>query len=365
MMAGLLTFSSALERDIFVGAPFVRRRRLVVTPSAAGGKEFATVADVTIQGVPAWAPSTAYLVGARVTSSGKTYVCIDPGVSASSGGPTTEDAVIADGSVDWRFMGAGTGAADVDAQALETGLIAAVSGAITEIETPVSGWEGVINLLDAKVGRNEEKDEQLRVRRVLELAASGGTTREAVRAVLLKLEGVTAVNVFVNDSDVTNVDGMPPKSIEALVQGGADQDLWNALVASCVTAGIKAHGNTPGTAIDSQGTPIPVAFSRPTELPIYVVINLVKDPTKYPLDGNAAVTAAIVAFGNAGPTGRNAVASAISAQAFRVDGVLDVTSIFIGTAPAPSSSATIPISPRQLATYDTSRVVVNATDGVP
>lgn len=329
------------------------------------GKEFATLADAAIQTVPAWAPSTAYLVGARVTNDGKTYVCIDPGVSASSGGPTTEEAVIADGSVDWRFMGEGTGAVDVNAEAIETGPIAAVSGAIAEIETPVSGWEGIINLLDAEVGRSEEKDEQLRVRRVLELAASGGTTRDAMRAVLLKVADVTAVTVFVNDSDVTNPDGMPPSSVEALVQGGDDQDLWDALLAACVAGGIKAHGNTPGTAIDSQGTAVPVAFSRPTEVPIYVVINLIKDPARYPLDGNAAVTAAIVSWGTSGSTGRDAVASAISAQAFRVDGVLDVTSIFIGTAPAPSSSATISISPRQLATYDTSRVVVNATNGVP
>lgn len=328
------------------------------------GKEFATLADATIQALAAWAPSTAYVVGARVTNDGKAYVCIDPGVSAASGGPTTEAAVIADGSVEWRFLGAGTGAVDVAAEALETGPTVAVSGAISEIETPVSGWEGVINLLDAKVGRNAEVDEALRVRRVLELAASGATPRDALRAALVKVAGVVAVTVFVNDTDITNADGMPPKSVEALIQGGDNQDLWNALLAS-VAAGVKAHGNTPGTATDSQGTVVSVAFSRPTEVPIYVVVNLIKDPARYPLDGNAQVAAAIASWGNAGPTGRNAVASAVSAQAFRVEGVLDVTAAFIGTAPGPSSSATVPISLRQLATFDTSRITVSSTDGVP
>lgn len=332
--------------------------------TALGGVEFVTLADATLGALAAWVPATQYLVGARVTNDGKAYVCIDPGISGTLGGPTTEEETIPDGSVDWRFMGAGAGAVDVDAEALETGPTVALSGTLREIETPVSGWEAVINLLDATVGRDEEADEELRVRRELELAASGATPRDALRAALLQVADVTAVTLFVNDSDVTNGDGMPAKSVEALVQGGDDQDIWDALLAN-VAAGIKSHGTTAGTALDDQGTAVPVAFSRPVPILIHVVINLIKDPAMYPANGDSAVKETIAAWGDSLPAGRDAVASAISAQCFRVAGVVDVTATFIGTAPAPTSSATVPISLRQRAAYDTSRVTVTSTNGVP
>jgi hypothetical protein len=77
------------------------------------------------------------------------------------------------------------------------------------------------------------------------------------------------------------------------------------------------------------------------------------------------VEAAIVAYGDAQATGKNAVSSSLVAQCFTVPGVLEVTSLFIGLAPAPVSTATIPISLRELAVYDTSRITVSTSDGVP
>jgi len=60
---------------------------------------------------PYWVGSTAYTLGQMVANSaGNVYVCVTAGISAASGGPTTTVAngIIADGTVSWVFLFAGT-----------------------------------------------------------------------------------------------------------------------------------------------------------------------------------------------------------------------------------------------------------------
>ena len=54
----------------------------------------------------AWAPSTAYTVGQKVTNdSGKKYQCTTAGTSAGSGGPTGTSVAITDNTVVWECIG--------------------------------------------------------------------------------------------------------------------------------------------------------------------------------------------------------------------------------------------------------------------
>jgi uncharacterized phage protein gp47/JayE len=332
--------------------------------TASTAVQFETLADGTLVALTAWAISTAYVVGDRRTNGGNAYVCTVAGTSAGAGGPSTTAPAIVDGSVTWRYIGAGAAAVDVAAQAVDTGPLVATSGDITEIETPVSGWDGVRNLLDATLGNDGELDEALRLRRELELAAAGASTPNAIRAALLNVDDVTSATVFINATDATDADGMPPHSVEALVRGGLDQDILDTLLDQ-VAAGILTHGTTTGAATDDEGTSHVVKFSRPDEIEIYVDVEVTVDANEYPTDGDAQVKAAIVAWGDALSTGRDAVASALIAQVFKVAGVLDVTLLQIGTVPAPSASTTIAIALRELATFDTSRITVVNTPGTP
>lgn len=330
--------------------------------------KFATAANATIVLQSSWAAGV-YTLGQRVTNASRVYQCITPGTSAAAG-PTGTDADYADGGgVHWRYLGDGTGAVDVLAAAVETGPIAALSGDILTIDTPVGGWSGVINVLDATLGANVEPDETLRQRREFELAVSGSTTADAIRAALLEVVDVTAATVFVNNTDVTDADGIPPHAIECLVRGGANQDIFNALLAN-VAAGIATYGNPSGgvfgTALDSQNTSHAESFSRPTEINIKVAVTLVKNSKLYPTNGDTLVKEAIVAWGDLQDTGKDVVSSAIIAQVFTVPGVLDVTICNISIDPAvPVSNVTIPISLRELAVYDTSRVAVVSSNGTP
>jgi uncharacterized phage protein gp47/JayE len=330
-------------------------------------KEFATDANATITLLTSWAASTAYTLGQRRTNGGNAYVVTDPGTSAASGGPTGEGEAIVDNGVVWRFLGQGTGAVDVASTATLTGPTVALSGDVIDIVTPVSGWQGVINVLDADEGQNLESDEDLRVRREFELARAGTGPVDAVRADLLNEEnvpGAKVVTVFHNPTDVTNVDGMPPHSVEALIEGGDDQDIRDQLLRS-VTGGIQTHGTVSGTATDTQGIDHTIKFSRPTSVDIWVDITVEVDANFAPIDVEDQVAAALVAAGDLYPSGRDVRASAVGASAFAVLGVLGAPTVEIGTAPAPSASTTIVITARQRAVFDTSRIVVTVVEVTP
>jgi len=337
------------------------------------GARFDTIDDATLATVDAWTITTGYVIGDLVTNGGKVYQCTIAGTSAGSGGPTGTSTTTAetDNDVSWRFLGEGTAAAEAPARATENGPLVANSGTIVEIVTPVGGWTGANNILDATIGKNQMQDAELRVLRELELAQPGTGTPDAIRAALLGIteengfaSSVTSATVFVNNTDLTNGDGMPPHSVEAMVLGGEDQDIYDMLLAN-VAGGIPTTGTEDGVSTDSQGTEYEMHFTRPSEINIYVDVVLVKEAATYPEDGDDQVKAAIVAYGDAQATGKNAVASRIAAAAFTVTGVLDVTLVELGIVPGPSSSATIAIGLRELAVFDTSRITVATSDGVP
>jgi len=353
------TVTLTLTGDDATVVPILSRVSVVVTET-----EFETTAEATLASTDAWVNSTAYSLGDRVTNASRVYQCITAGTSAGSGGPTTTSADITDNTAHWRYLGEGDADIDVAAESADTGPIVGASGDITVIETPVSGWESVINVLDATLGRNEESHEDLRIRREDELTSAGNSPTDAIRADLLAVDDVTAVTIFYNDGDTTDGDGIPPHAVEALVTGGTDQDIWDTLLAS-VAAGIATYGAEVGTADDAKGTAQTVMFTRPDEIEIYCILTLTYDALLYPADGDTQIKTAIVTYGDAQLAGRDVTSSVISAQAFSVTGLLDVSLAYIGIAPAPSSEATIAISLRELAVFDTSRITINSSAAIP
>lgn len=369
------TFSSVVLT--MTGTPTTPIAADSLSSTESTGIQFTIDEPTEIVAANAWAPSTAYAAGTtapegdRVTNGGNVYLCITSGISAGSGGPTTEAADITDGTVHWRWLGAGTGFVDVDARAKVTGPVVAVSGDIINIDSPVGGWDGVINILDAGLGRAAFTDAQLRVLREQELSQPGTSPKDAIRAALISVDAttvdpVTSATVFVNNTDFTDGDGVPPHSIEALVKGGGNQSIWNALLAN-VAAGIRTFGTEIGTAIDSEGVAQTMAFSRPTEIVVYVAVTLVKDPAVYPADGDAQVKAAISSGGNARDDGTDVVSSKLIPLIDTVPGILDISLPLISAAPVtvPVATTTIPITLRQRAVFDTTRITVSSSDGSP
>ncbi len=334
--------------------------------------KFATLADATIIAVSAWVGAIPYSLGqrARNGSTQRVYQVITAGTSEASGGPTTTADDITDGTVHWRYLGDGTGAIDVTAEATITGPVQGYSGTVTTIDTAVSGWAGVINVLDAAPGNDREADANLRARRVNELGGQGSSPLPAIRASILRVAAVTSCTIFENTTDAT-VGTLTPHSFEAVVEGGDDQAILDAIFAS-KSGGIETIGTTSGNVTDASGESHAVKFSRPVEVDLYVAVALTKDPTAYPSDGDTQVKDKIVEIGNAQRLGRDAIGIQLASVLFpKVDddtagvpGVFNVTELLVDTANPPLTTSVV-LTSRQRAAYDTSRITVVSIDGEP
>ena len=339
--------------------------------ASSTGTRWITMDDAGLLAVAELSLSTAYAVGDRVSSTGGVYQVTIAGTTAASGALSGTGATpIVHGTATFRWLGAGAAAADVGSYCETAGPIAALSGDIIEIDSPVGGWSGVVNLLDAELGRLDATDGEARLASEADVYRQAGTTPDAIRQALLDGDDtIDLVDIIMNTSDVTDPDGVPPHAIEAIVVGGDSQTIGDILFRECAAAGIPTHGNTTVTSFDVEGNPNTVKFTRLTDVPIYVAVTVEKLPTvaanpgTFPADGASQVTTAITTWGNALTGGRNIVSKAVSAQAFKVAGVLDVPTCNIGTAPSPSSGSTIVITRRQRGVFDSSRIAVTATDG--
>lgn len=258
-------------------------------------------------------------------------------------------------------------AAFVESEAEDYGPVEAASGTLTVIETPVAGISQVTNYnVDAELGQFTETDEEFRLRREQELRAQGASVASAIRADLLQVEDVVAAKVFLNKTDATNSDGLPPHSFEAVVLGGAAADI-RAVILDSEPAGIQSHGSSSGTVMDSEGVNQTIKFSYADEEPIYVDIEVVTDAADYA--GDDALKAAIVELGDTlaleafvrGNNGNNEndfIYNKLFTAAYSVAGVKEVTTLEIGLTASPSGTANIALTSRQIATFDTSRVTV-------
>lgn len=369
----ILTFTG--DPLTVVGTGF---RALTVSTSAEFGTSATT--DNVLIALPAWVGATLYAISDRVTNSGRVYICTTSGTSAGSGGPTSQALSIPDGSgsLVWAWVGDGTAAVDIVSTATVTGPTIAVARDLTVIKTPVGGVTNVTNLLDAVLGRTVETNAAYRVRQLEDLSGAGAGTTANIRALLLRLTGVTAAHVFQNVTDTVDADGVPPHSIEALVQDGDAQEIVDTLGEE-VSAGITTVGTSSGSHTDSEGITFTVHYSRPAALLIYLRVLLTKLSTTYASD--TATIAALVAYGASEQViGKDAVPSSIGAsmlpvrvagvQVAGVTGVIKVTDVMAFTdvigAPVAWVTATAysaTVGARSVVTNDGGRAYICITAG--
>jgi uncharacterized phage protein gp47/JayE len=342
------------------GTVLATARRASVTGTST---VFETTAGGTITAAAAWAALTAYAAGATRTASGSVWRATNAG-SSSSTAPNGAGPLFVDGTVTWRRLGAGSAFVDLPAVATVTGPLQGFTGSISTIDTPVAGWASVTNAADAVPGRDLETDAELRVRRRQEIAKIGTSTLGALRAEVAGVAGVSFAAVFENPTDVT-VGTIGPHGVEVIVEGGDDATIAQAILDG-KAAGIATFGTTLSPRSTTNGDMIDIRFTRPALVDVWVTAAVTKNPALYPANGDDLVRAALVEWGDARELGRDVVASAIAAQIFAsVPGVLDVTSVLIGLANPPVSSASLVMTIRQRANFDTGRTVINSVNGSP
>ena len=179
----------------------------------------------------------------------------------------------------------------------DDGDISAPLNTVTTILTPVYGWTSVSNEISAEKGSEEETDEQLRERFRASKAIRAYNMAEALYSQLLALEDVSYARIYENMTDAVDTKGLPPHSFMAIVKGGTDTDIGEA-VWDNKPLGIASQGNTSVVVRDSQNLERTVKFSRPTEIPIYVNITVEKVRTAFPANGVDLIRQAVVEFIN-------------------------------------------------------------------
>ena len=240
------------------------------------------------------------------------------------------------------------------------GAIDPTIGTITQIVTSYAGWNSVENDAPAAVGRDAETDNALRSRWSRSVYNRASAMVEAIQAALYNVDGVTVALVYENTSNETDADGRPPHSVEAVVNGGNDTAIGNAIWTH-KAAGIDTYGSESVVINDSQGVAHTMHFNRPTQIPVYLNIEITPNPEKA-LSSAALVLIkqAIAAQGNALGVGKDVILQSffctIMNAASNAVGYIQLTASTDG---ATYTSDNVIISPREVATFSEGNIVVD------
>jgi uncharacterized phage protein gp47/JayE len=242
-----------------------------------------------------------------------------------------------------------------------------LSGTLTVIAQPLSGWNSVTNPNDGNVGSDIETDAHLRARRQEELTLAGSTTASAIRAdVIQQMQPpttsvvTTGCTVLYNDTDVTDANGVPPHSIEVVARApgatGDDDDLLAALILNNKAAGDGTNGTTTVVVTDSQGNEQPISFTRPADTVLTVVVTVVTDPTM-PTPAASAIKLAMTDYADATyEPGVTVYYKRLIDNVFSIAGVVDWSSATVN-----GGTSNITIDVRHVATLDTGGITVVIT----
>lgn len=236
------------------------------------------------------------------------------------------------------------------------------SGTLTDIVTPVTGWNSVTNATDGTPGTNVETDTAYRLRQVEDLAALGSCDLDSIVEAVAKVAGVIQVIGFENTTLTTDVNGLPGKSFCIVVWDGASPAASNTDIATAIwenkPSGILAYGSTSTTITDAQGISRTISFTRATQVPIYMTFDI-KIVTGYAGD-QALKDAVETAFNARQLIGTSVIHAFYQSVPFSLTGVTDVTHLFQDSFPTPVDETNLLLSsPFQIATLSETNIVIN------
>ena len=179
---------------------------------------------------------------------------------------------------------------------------------VTNIVTPINGWEGVTNTKTLSIGRNDETDTELRQRWSLSVYQKASNMLEAIQAnVFRRVTGVIACIAYENNTDIVDIYGRLPHSIEVIVDGGDEQDIAE-MIFRYTCGGIDFNGTISKEVTDVANIKHIVKFNRPTEVKIWLKLSITKNVEEsWDSNGIARLKQLIVDFGNEHTIGQDVI----------------------------------------------------------
>jgi hypothetical protein len=166
-----------------------------------------------------------------------------------------------------------TGEVIVTATCTAPGAIQAGIGTVTGIATPTRGWQTVTNSLAAVVGAPVETDAALRGRQTISTALPSLSVKDGINAAVAAVDQVLRLLTYENDTNSTDVNGIPPHSISVVVEGGDATQICDAIGVK-KTPGCFTYGSVSQIVLDQQGMPNTIAFFPLSLIPIFVEITV-------------------------------------------------------------------------------------------
>lgn len=295
------------------------------------------------------------------------------------GGTTIRDTLTdtlwaTDGAI--KLDSSGTGTVGVTcttsgAQPANVGELSAIYGSVP------AGVTSVTNPVAASVGDAQEGDPDYRFRRNVAVATRSSNVIDALYSAVYLVTGVKQVRIYENTRTVTDGNGLMPKSIMLIVDGGADAEILKAF-ASVKSPGCGDNSDrtdltayrVTGLTATPAGNPITLSFYRPQLVTIYEHMSItsttlsdtdkatIKNQTvSYSLEGFTQ-TSGFIKRGF--QVGESVTAGRLYTPAnFVVAGAGMINSLYIGTSPSAINLLTVPIAFNQLAVITAANILID------
>ena len=239
------------------------------------------------------------------------------------------------------------------------GAVSAPSNSITKLVTPQFGVSTVSNPSNATIGRSQETDSELRIRRAKSVAIASQSMVDSLEGGLLSVANVTNCIVFENATELTDSNGLPPHSVCCIVSGGSDSDVAQ-MIWLLKSLGVTLFGTSSSIALDNKGRSHSIIFSRPISAPIYINIAITKKDG-YPSTAPADIANAIVAWGLANQDIGGEVIYSRLYEPINLIAGFSVSSLAIGRLQDSLSSANIKMAYSELASFSIANIAVTVS----
>lgn len=218
----------------------------------------------------------------------------------------------------------------------EYGKITLPYGIVTKMVNNVTGFTAVTNLLEPTYGRKQESDIELRQSYIAKSALRSNTMIESIVGELLNnIENVESASGYENDTDYVDSRGLPPHSIEIIVEGGDNSEIAQAILRR-KAGGIQTYGSIEVGVPGVYGDTIPVRFNRPDYLYTWLKVVLHGDKSQLPTNYASLAIQALISDGAEFVAGTNLLTQLLNDGIY--DAVAGLTYVEIYTAYGTSST---------------------------
>ena len=208
---------------------------------------------------------------------------------------------------------------------LETGPVPCAAGALTQIVSPVSGWETITNGAAGTIGADMESDADLRARRKASLYQGSGYINSMYRA-LYYVPNLKSAYIYENktaNSETTDGITIPAHSLYIVADGGTDSAVAQAIF-NTKSAGCGLSGTTTATAYDDDGREYSVSFNRPSQVAIDVTVQAQNVSTLSPQTVAQQIKDAVLAFAANSVSGIEGVKCGQDISPFEIAGAINI-----------------------------------------